>query len=268
MKDLFVISFSGGRSSAFMTLEILKDEYIRNNSIVIFANTGKEAEATLVFVMQVSALLYKLYKKNVVWVEYAWKGSAVKPTNGFRVVNFATASRKGEPFEQLIRKKRYVPNVVTRYCTTELKIRVIKKYILSLGYKHWDSMVGIRFDEPKRWMKIAATDNHERWETVLPMVKWKTVKQDVLDYWKTMPFDLQLKEHEGNCDLCHLKGINKKRMLIRTIPEIADWWIKMEDLTGATFKKEISVRQIKDKVNSELPFLEFDDTIDCFCNID
>jgi len=42
-----VLSFSGGRSSALMTIERLK---ANNDSVVIFANTGKENEATLKFV--------------------------------------------------------------------------------------------------------------------------------------------------------------------------------------------------------------------------
>ena len=49
------------------------------------------------------------------------------------MVDYATASCKGEPFEALIRKRKYLPNPVTRFCTIDLKIRIIHKYLRSLG---------------------------------------------------------------------------------------------------------------------------------------
>ena len=43
----------------------------------------------------------------IVWREF--------PDNevGFEVVDYASASRHGEPFETLIRRRRYLPNPVT-----------------------------------------------------------------------------------------------------------------------------------------------------------
>lgn len=34
-------------------------------------------------------------------------------------------------------------------------------------------------------------------------------KQDVIDWWSYMPFDLEIEEHLGNCVFCIKKGINK-----------------------------------------------------------
>jgi hypothetical protein len=41
-------------------------------------------------------------------------------------------------------------------------------------------------------------------------------------------FDLQLDQHEGNCDLCFLKGAGKIQRIMRARPDLADWWIQME----------------------------------------
>ncbi|NDC40810.1 MAG: Nin-like protein [Chitinophagia bacterium] len=260
--ELRVISFSGGRTSAMLTIELLKDEEVRNNSIVCFCNTGKEREETLVFVARVAAYIYKVFGKTVVWLEYCrWAG--------FKVVNYSTASRKGEPFEILIRKRKFVPNAVARFCTQELKIRVIKKYILSLGYEYWTNVVGIRYDEPRRY-KIKEKVYKERWDIDMPLVRWKIIKEDVLGYWQAMPFNLELKnEYEGNCDLCHLKGMNKKKAILRDDRTIGLWWQKMEVLVGGQFRSGYSVSQLLNMVDNELPFPELDDdNLDCFCNID
>ena len=74
----------------------------------------------------------------------------------------------------------------------------------------------------------------------LPLVKWKTTKADVLNWWKQQPFDLQVNEPYGNCDGCFLKGKGKLAIIAKEKPELFDWWIKHETETGSTFKKEIT----------------------------
>lgn len=258
MQDNQVISFSGGRTSAFMTLEMLKDERYKN-AVVIFANTGKENEATLEFVKNVDELI----GNRIIWLEYN-----PDPAIWFDIVNFKTASRNGEPFEALIRKRKYCPNRVARFCTQELKIRPMKKYCQrELGWKHWTNNVGIRYDEPRRWSKSKSVEKNEVFDVFHPLVKWKISKPNVLEYWRKMPFDLELKEHEGNCDLCFLKGKKKKQQIARDHPEKFDWWIKMEEVVGGRFTNELSYEDLRKYVQKS-PQFEFDDSIECFCNID
>ncbi len=45
-------------------------------------------------------------------------------------------------------------------------------------------------------------------------------KQDVLTWWKSQPFDLDLEEHLGNCQFCIKKGINKIALAMRDGPEM------------------------------------------------
>ena len=104
-----VISFSGGRTSAYMLWRVLEaNEWVLpDQAIVCFANTGKEEEATLQFVKDCE----KHWNVKIHWVEFR------DDENKFAEVTFETASRNGEPFEQLIIKKKYLPNPVTRFCT-------------------------------------------------------------------------------------------------------------------------------------------------------
>lgn len=256
-KDLYVIAFSGGRSSAYMTHQLLL-KYPERNFIICFSNTGKEEPATLEFVR----LCGLLWNREIVWLEYDTE-------TAFRRVDYDSASRQGEPYECIIRKRNYLPNVVARFCTQELKIRPTKKYIQSLGFKTWTSCIGIRYDEPARWSKTRNTAHRECWEVWLPMVDWKTTRQQVLDFWKSMPFDLELRNHEGNCDLCFLKGKAKLSAILRKDHHKADWWIKQEDGCGATFHKNFSYRHFRDLVESQPTLFDgMDNDFPCFCNAD
>jgi hypothetical protein len=209
-----VISFSGGRTSAYMLWRILQSNNgLPEEAIVCFANTGKEEEATLKFVHDCE----ENWKVKIHWLEYR----ADDPK--FAEVDFFTASRSGEPFEALITKKNYLPNPVTRFCTVELKIRTIHKFLKSLGWKHNENMdwVGIRADEPRRAAKI----DRER----TPLVSAGVTALDVGKFWESQPFDLGLpniggKTLHGNCDLCFLKGAKITQSLISENPQRALWW--------------------------------------------
>ena len=246
-----VLSFSGGRTSAYMLANYEFD-------LAIFANTGKEAEGTLDFVRKCS----EYFDKEIIWLEYTTDND-----EKFNVVDFKTANRLGKPFEQVIRKTNFLPNQQMRNCTVEMKAKTIKRFLKSTGIKirDVDMLLGIRADEPRRYHKLKDI-NRNGWENVMPLYKDGVTKKQVLEFWKQQPFDLDINSHEGNCDLCFLKGLGKKVELLRQKPEIADWWIDMENLIGSTFNKNHSVEQILKMSKEQLNL--FDNDIECFCNID
>jgi hypothetical protein len=53
---------------------------------------------------------------NIIWLEYEPEGEKQRH---FRTVSHVTASRDGESYAALIRRKKYLPNPVTRFCATE-----------------------------------------------------------------------------------------------------------------------------------------------------
>ena len=62
-----VISFSGGRTSAYMLWRVLQSNNgLPDEAIVCFANTGKEEEATLKFVNDCSVN----WNVPIHWLEY------------------------------------------------------------------------------------------------------------------------------------------------------------------------------------------------------
>src|ERR1019366_6395547 len=100
-------------------------------------------------------------------------------------VGLNSASRHGEPLRALFRRKSYLPNAVTRFCTAEAKIDTMKQFMLSLGYEKWTNLVGLRYDEGHRILKQVARNaaGKERWRSVMPLATAKIAKRDVLAFW-------------------------------------------------------------------------------------
>lgn len=222
-KDKLLISFSGGRTSAYMSKWLLDNMQDKYEMIVVFANTGKEREETLDFVNNCD----KYFGFNVVWVEANVNSENGKGTTA-KVVTYETASRNGQPFEDII-KKYGMPNQAQAICTRELKIVPLKSYAKSLGWKKYYTAIGIRSDEPKRldWERA----KKERY--IYPLASHiRMTKSDINLFWSKQSFDLELKSYEGNCDLCYKKGLRKLMTLVKDKPELADWWREMEQKYG------------------------------------
>lgn len=242
------ISFSGGRTSAYMLWLVLQSHggSLPDECVVCFANTGKEEEATLRFVRECSVR----WGVPITWVEYR------DDEQGYAVVDYDTASRDGEPFEAIVRKRNYLPNPVTRFCTVELKIRVMHKFTRAMGWSTdempLDMMVGIRADEPSRVSKIRArgTSSESKHTTMcMPLADAGITVRDVGAFWAAQPFNLELPTYNGrtlagNCDLCFLKPAAQVASLIAEKPVRAIWWAKIEALalaskpSGAVFRSD------------------------------
>jgi 3'-phosphoadenosine 5'-phosphosulfate sulfotransferase (PAPS reductase)/FAD synthetase len=251
------ISFSGGRTSAYMLWRVLQAHgmTLPSDAIVCFANTGKEDEATLRFVRDCGAH----WGAPIAWLEY----QADEPR--FSVVDFDTASRNGEPFSALIRKRSYLPNPIARFCTGELKVLTIERYLKSLGIEEFETMVGIRADEPRRVAKM-------RDSKLTPLVNAGVMQADVQEFWRAQPFDLGLSFRDGvtasgNCDLCFLKGAHQIQSLIAERPQRAIWWAAQEQFIGGTFRSDRPSYAEMAKYASQQTdmFDKNEEGIACFC---
>lgn len=224
-----IISFSGGRTSAYMLWRILQSHggVLPSDVHVAFANTGREMPQTLDFVRDCSVA----WDVPIAWLEYA---DSDDTQSRWRVVSYDTAARNGEPFAAVIKRKKYLPNAVTRFCTIELKIRVMKFYAQQfLGFKNWDSVIGFRADESKITAKLSIP-NKEPFDRIAPLAKAGIGVHVVMDFWKAQPFDLQLRNDGGktllgNCDMCFLKGLPQLLSIASQNPTFPIWWIRQEE---------------------------------------
>lgn len=243
------ISFSGGRTSAYMLWRVLQSNGgLPSDAVVCFANTGKESPETLYFVQACA----REWSVPITWVEY-----------GRGIVTPETASRNGEPFAALIAKKRYLPNPIARFCTSELKVLPIEA---GMPFEDPETMIGVRADEPRRLPKLRARG------LMVPLADAGVTQSDVQAFWRAQPFDLGLAFHDGgtplgNCDLCFLKGPNQIKSLIADKPDRAVWWAAQEAMIGGTFRNDRpSYAAMLHNAQAQQDFIGHDEeAIVCFC---
>jgi 3'-phosphoadenosine 5'-phosphosulfate sulfotransferase (PAPS reductase)/FAD synthetase len=230
-----------------------------DEAVVTFANTGKEMPQTLDFVQACS----DNWGVDIVWLEFI---SRKLPP---RIVDYKAASRKGEPFDLLTTEKNYLPNPRMRFCTTELKIIPIQKYMTSIGHKEFITAVGIRADEPRRVAKQKIKDDY-----IVPLADDGVSIETIRDFWESQPFGLNLPmmqdgtSNASNCDLCFLKGRKIRASIMRENPDLSDWWAAQEKKIGGRFRKDqISYSDMKVIATDQPNLFNFseDESIPCFC---
>ncbi len=263
-----LISFSGGRTSAFMLKQMLDAAggAFAPDIHVVFCNTGREREETLRFVHECQVR----WGVPIHWLEWRDRRKRTPVTERFEEVDHNSASRNGEPFEALIRSKKSTPNAVRRWCTEHLKVQVCADFMEARGYKHWTNVIGLRADELRRSVKKDRQNEEGKspWTNVMPMVRTGHTKEDVRRFWfgnmtpadavqiqkdfgpqaaVTLPqgFELGLEEWEGNCTLCFMLGYQVLLHRIRRNPDEPLWWSHMERLGRGTFTTEYSYEDLR-----------------------
>lgn len=219
------------------------------------------------------------------WIEANDPERRIVNDEGFEVVGYNSASRNGEPFAALIAMKQRLPNWTERWCTEFLKVGVLAAFAQSVGFEEgaYQEIIGLRDDETHRILRSYENANF-RWDrktkkqvrrerprlVKFPLALAKITKAIVLAFWLgptgrleagCLPqgFDLGLQPHEGNCDLCFLKGKTLRKRLIRDVPGIAIWWNLQEVARGQWFDKRDTVRALIDQVRATPEFLEDED---------
>lgn len=184
-----VISFSGGRTSAYL-VNIMRDD---PDARFVFMDTGAEHHATYEFV------------RNVVkhfGIELTCLRVDVNPElgkgNGYKVVSIDDIRQDLKPWAAMI-EKYGVPYVGGAFCTDRMKLGPFTKYCNdAFGKGNFETWLGIRADEPNRLSPkpgirfLAEISDFE--------------KRDILNWWKTQDFDLGIDEWSGNCVFCMKKS--------------------------------------------------------------
>jgi 3'-phosphoadenosine 5'-phosphosulfate sulfotransferase (PAPS reductase)/FAD synthetase len=256
IQNLF-ISFSGGRTSAYMLIKILEEikaknpvfDLLNNDPLIAFANTGLEHPKTLDFVKKVSEYVLDKYGLKIHYLE---AGGVIKEAGKKyrtklepRRQDFLSLSRKGEPAFNAAEEYGAF-GMATPHCTREMKLAPLNEFASYAG-KNTIQALGIRADEagrvklaPKKWYPLAT--------------EWPTTKEMVLEFWRNMPFDLNIEERHGNCLFCFKKGWNKLIANAREFPHDLD-------LMESIYKRgcEVSEKQNKPVLPYFRGYKTFDD---------
>lgn len=249
MKKKYLVSISGGRTSAMLSKLLIDKEKLlpvlnvtmsagklieyftyeneTQEYVFVFSNTSREEDATLIFLKDIE----KYWNIKIVWVEAVVDFRPNKGTT-HKVVNFNTAKRDGSVFEDVI-KKYGIPNNVFMHCTRELKQQAIRSFMRSIGWGNWEdykTIIGYRADEPKRANLIKA----EKLNQWYPLWEWGIKKPDVAYFFNRQSFDLGIKvDAEGNCKKCYKKSDLKIIYQIKSDPN--DEWVQNMEIDYSTF---------------------------------
>lgn len=228
-----VVSFSGGRTSAYLC-KLMIDTFGRENVDFIYMDTGAEHPKTYEFIRNVN----REFGLNLICLRADFNQPLGKG-HTYKVISIDSIKCDLGPFSEMC-KKYGTPSTAGKWCTSRMKQEIHDMYCDSTygkrGYQTW---LGIRGDEPKRLTGIGKTN----------LIKYMAEisdadKQDVLDFWSGMPFDLDLPEWLGNCVFCFKKSNLKLAAAQRDEPGLYTEWLGMIDNAKERPEQERSSRHV------------------------
>jgi len=234
-----VASFSGGRTSAYMCHK-LKEIY-GDEVDFIFMDTGAEHPKTYEFIRKVN----DAFDLNLVCLRVDINPELGKG-NGYKVVSIDDIGPDLIPFRDMM-SKYGTPYVRGAFCTEMMKSKPFMSYCGDAygkdGYTCW---MGMRADEPQR-LKAMPDRNADMFggkpkqkRSIKYLAEISDFdKNDVLEWWESQSFDLDIVEPLGNCVFCVKKGLNKLALAAKLEPEMS------RDFLGLIASD--SVRQIPER---------------------
>jgi hypothetical protein len=205
---IHVVSFSGGRTSAYLVWLMLLRKLAGEQVYFIFMDTGCEHPMTYRFVREV----VKFWDIPLIVLQVDINPE-LGQANGYTVwepKDIQTNMPALKPFIDMVRKYG-TPYIGGAFCTDRLKLVPFKKYCDDhFGKGKYTTWIGIRADEPKRLGRkegisyLADISDFE--------------KSDILEWWEDQPFNLQIPEHLGNCVFCIKKSTQKVGLACRDEP--------------------------------------------------
>lgn len=203
-----VVSFSGGRTSAYL-VHLMEERRKKGEEVhYIFMDTGAEHPKTYDFVRNVA----NYWNINVTCLRVIPDPELGQPST-YEVLDISQIKPDLIPWRRMLAKYGH-PYVGGAFCTDRMKTVPFTKYCQEVfGRGNYQTWLGMRADEPKR---IKRVDGFSYLADISDFEK-----QDVLDWWKEQPFDLGIQEHLGNCVFCIKKSMQKVALATKDEPGLA-----------------------------------------------
>lgn len=190
-------------------------------------------------------------------------------------------------FEDIIEKHAgYLPNLMTRYCTVDMKVKPIAQWCYENTELPVEMRIGFRANEMSRAktmieravdgienfkFKIGENNGRNKWKELayrsvrFPLIEDGIFKDIIENYWQDKPVRFAYK---NNCVGCfHRSEIFLKHMSQRDEKQF-DWFVRMEQKNGCTFKKGITYEKIKNhKLQLDLFDEDFNDCDSGYCGL-
>ena len=163
----------------------------------------------------------------------------------------------GDTFDAICRKKKALPNLMQRFCTTEMKVVPIADWWLKNLNEKVAMQVGFRYDEFERSfrfrtdvkLKVAKHDNgNNRWQEFewregrFPLI-YNRVMHPTVQKWAASSGIIF--PSDSNCVGCFWKPVQQLRKNWDDEPLKMRWFSELEKEMKRTFRKEMSFEQIQ-----------------------
>jgi hypothetical protein len=186
-----VVSFSGGRTSAYL-VKLMEQKRADGDDVkYIFMDTGAEHPKTYEFIRNV----VEHFQIDLICLRVVFNNELGKAST-YEVCNLDSIGPDLKPWQGMLAKYG-VPYIGGEFCTDRMKLVPFKKYCQE-HFGEWVTWLGIRADEPRRLREQ---------EGIRYLAELSDFdKQDVMDWWGSQEFDLGIDEWLGNCVFCMKKS--------------------------------------------------------------
>lgn len=220
-----IVSFSGGKDSTAMLLKMLEDGWTIDE--IVFADTGKDFPQMLKHIDKVDKYIQD---------KYGMKITRIKSEKSFDYYMFEHEKTRGKNKS----KKGYGwATMFCRWCTSNLKNRVIDNYLKRYKEEGYTEYIGIAYDEPKRI-------KNKRY----PLVEYEMTETDCLQYCYEKGFNWDgLYEHfdRVSCWCCPLKNLKELKILYTYYPDLWEQLKDMDKRSYNKFRSDYSVEELEKK---------------------
>tara|TARA_R110002110_G_scaffold138317_3_gene324058 strand:- start:29 stop:868 length:840 start_codon:yes stop_codon:yes gene_type:complete len=194
----------------------------------------------------------------------------------------------GDTFDEVIFKKKYLPNVMQRFCTSEMKLKPLFDWWQKEINEVVEMRIGFRANEQSRAKTMLSktnlngnsefktiigkskNGNRNKWGLIqwqkpsFPLIDNPIYKDNVEQYWKNKPVRFA---YMNNCVGCFHRNPVLLKHLSTTNENKFKWFIDAEK-DNSTFKKGITYKQIKDSLEQTDLFDEdFNDCDTGYCGL-
>jgi membrane carboxypeptidase/penicillin-binding protein PbpC len=190
-------------------------------------------------------------------------------------------------FEQTIKEAgNYLPNIMTRYCTSKMKVEPIAQWCFDNTELPVEMRIGFRVNEVTRAnrmferqvngvepfkFKVGKKNNRNRWKTLpyrmvkFPLIEDRIFKDTIDKFWLDKPVRFA---YQNNCVGCfHRNEIMLKHMSNKA-PNQFNWFVEQEQITKNTFKNGITYEKIRNhKLQLDLFDNDFNSCDSGFCGL-
>ena len=262
--EYWVLSLSGGKDSTALGLEWLArhkaDPVTYPLHEVVYCDTWMEFPAMMEHINQLEKIFmdagikfnekyagqYIPRLEELLELVQKCQNMGVEPFGfGKKAVRLFEYQPKRHNPELQDKKGQSWPGPQARWCTAELKTRIIDRYLAHLREEYTViQLIGLAADEEYRLER----EHNQNPEHRHPLAEWGWTEADCLKYCYSHGFDwggLYEIFHRVSCWCCPLQSLEELRNLRKHFPDLWAKLLDMEHRTWRTFRADYSVDQLE-----------------------